>query len=77
MHQTPSEQAQLCVVCCCEPRTIIHWPCRCLALCDECRNILANQQRTVVVRGSHGVLPVQLCPTCRTPVMAFSRLYVP
>lgn len=77
MHQTPSEQAQLCVVCCCEPRTIIHWPCRCLALCDECRRILANQQRTVVVRGSHGVLPVQLCPTCRTPVMAFSRIYVP
>lgn len=76
-HLSEGDLARLCVVCCCEPRTIINWPCRCLALCDECREILATQQKTTVTRSSHGVLPVQLCPTCRTPVMGFSRMYLP
>lgn len=72
------ERSRLCVVCCCEERTIINWPCRCLALCDDCREALSTSGK----RGEHtdadgdaSFLP--LCPTCRTPVLAFSRLYLP
>ncbi|ORY77657.1 hypothetical protein BCR35DRAFT_305441 [Leucosporidium creatinivorum] len=58
---------RFCVVCTVEERTIICWPCRCLALCEECRENLA--QRTPA--------PQHLCPTCRTPVKGFSRIFIP
>lgn len=47
---------QTCIVCYTEPRTIVCWPCRCLAMCDDCRSSMAT-------------LPMKqhLCPTCRTP----------
>jgi len=44
-----------CVICTIEPRSIILWPCRCLALCDECRGSLAARTSS----GKH------TCPCCR------------
>jgi hypothetical protein len=54
----------LCVVCQDSPRTVLLWPCGCLALCDECRVIMATRNFTN-------------CVCCRTATEAFSRLYVP
>lgn len=48
---------RLCVVCTVEERVVICWPCRCLSLCEECREHLAERTKA----SSH------LCPTCRTP----------
>lgn len=35
------DRRKSCVVCTIEPRDTILWPCRCLAICDECRENLA------------------------------------
>ncbi|KAI3484953.1 hypothetical protein L1887_51844 [Cichorium endivia] len=64
---------RLCVVCCTEERNVICWPCRCLALCMDCREHLASQPPA----RTRGQPHTHLCPTCRTPVQAFSRLYIP
>lgn len=61
-------ETRFCVVCCAEERSVICWPCRCIALCDECREALVHH------RSLDGP---QLCPTCRTPIEAYSRLYLP
>jgi len=53
-----------CVVCQGSSRTVLVWPCRCLALCEDCRVSLAMNNF-----GS--------CVCCRRAVVAFSRLYVP
>ncbi|QSL65634.1 hypothetical protein MERGE_002947 [Pneumocystis wakefieldiae] len=34
-------QIRMCVICCSSMRNIVLWPCRCLALCDDCRKTLA------------------------------------
>ncbi|BFZ60089.1 hypothetical protein YB2330_001111 [Saitoella coloradoensis] len=57
-------EGRLCVVCQASPREIVLWPCRCLALCDECRVSLAMQK----FKG---------CPCCRKNVVSFSKLYTP
>jgi hypothetical protein len=44
-----------CVVCTVEARAVICWPCRCLALCDDCRSNLASRMGA----GKHQ------CPCCR------------
>ncbi|KAK9455884.1 hypothetical protein V1511DRAFT_498952 [Dipodascopsis uninucleata] len=54
----------LCVVCHSSQRNIVLWPCRCLAVCEECRVSLA-------LRNFKG------CVCCRRDVVSFSRLYVP
>lgn len=53
-----------CVVCQAARRSVIAWPCRCLALCEGCRVELAlhNYGR---------------CVTCRREVKGFVRLWVP
>ncbi|GAB1520057.1 hypothetical protein RhiTH_003130 [Rhizoctonia solani] len=56
-----------CVVCTVEPRSVICWPCRCLALCDECRGSLASRMGA----GKHQ------CPCCRRGVQGYSRIYIP
>lgn len=53
-----------CVVCQCEPRTILAWPCRCLSLCEDCRVTLAMNN-------------FGNCVCCRQNVVGFSRLFVP
>lgn len=67
------DRMRLCVVCCAEERTVVCWPCRCLALCNECRGTIATQQHARHTNGH----AQHLCPTCRAPVEAYSRLYVP
>ncbi|CAO1632428.1 unnamed protein product [Sympodiomycopsis kandeliae] len=65
-----------CVVCCFEERTIICWPCRCLALCDGCREELASRpSSSSPASTSYGGL--HDCPTCRSKVQGFSRVYMP
>lgn len=76
---------RLCVVCCVEDRNVICWPCRCLCLCMDCREHLASRppNRHTPLNPTHNrapprnTEPTHLCPTCRTPVQAFSRLYIP
>lgn len=63
--RTPS----LCVVCCAEHRSIVLWPCRCLALCNDCRTELAA--RSTGTGGSN------LCPCCRSEVQGYSRIHIP
>ncbi|CEL59559.1 Protein ASI3 OS=Saccharomyces cerevisiae (strain ATCC 204508 / S288c) GN=ASI3 PE=1 SV=2 [Rhizoctonia solani AG-1 IB] len=66
--QTDNEDPRAtCVVCTVEPRSVICWPCRCLALCDECRGSLASRMGA----GKHQ------CPCCRRAVEGYSRIYIP
>lgn len=53
-----------CVVCQASPRTIMLWPCGCLAICEDCRMGVANNNFTE-------------CFCCRTKVERYSRLMVP
>ncbi|PKI82520.1 hypothetical protein MVES1_003799 [Malassezia vespertilionis] len=76
-EQLDRERARCCVVCCSEERSVICWPCRCLALCNACRQTLASQQHALLSLGTSTARSVQLCPTCRAPIMAYSRLYLP
>ncbi|TKY88396.1 hypothetical protein EX895_002748 [Sporisorium graminicola] len=73
------DSRRLCVVCCTEERNVICWPCRCLCLCMDCREHLASRPpaRRSSIASRQSDDPTHLCPTCRTPVQAFSRLYIP
>jgi len=62
-----NEPRRNCVICTAEERQIICWPCRCLALCDDCRQNLASRHSA----SKH------TCPCCRQPVEGFSRIYIP
>ncbi|KAI0273512.1 hypothetical protein BC834DRAFT_854155 [Gloeopeniophorella convolvens] len=62
-----NESRRNCVICTVEERQIICWPCRCLALCDDCRENLASR----LSASKH------TCPCCRQPVEGFSRIYIP
>ncbi|EST08166.1 hypothetical protein PSEUBRA_002251 [Kalmanozyma brasiliensis GHG001] len=75
---TVDDARRLCVVCCTEERNVICWPCRCLCLCMDCREHLASRPPARRGAGGRGREDAaHLCPTCRTPVAAFSRLYIP
>ncbi|SCW00708.1 LAFE_0C10198g1_1 [Lachancea fermentati] len=50
-----------CVVCKTNPRNIVLWPCRCFALCEECRVSL-------------GLRGFKTCICCRSPVNGYSKL---
>ncbi|KAI6028594.1 hypothetical protein F5J12DRAFT_903542 [Pisolithus orientalis] len=56
-----------CVICTVEPRQIICWPCRCFALCDDCRENLASRSSA----SKH------MCPCCRRSVEGYSKIYIP
>ncbi|KAI5122226.1 hypothetical protein M0805_002714 [Coniferiporia weirii] len=56
-----------CVICTAEPREIICWPCRCLALCNDCRENLASRFSA----SKHS------CPCCRRSVEGYSKIYIP
>ncbi|CAN6643675.1 hypothetical protein TRVA0_020S00650 [Trichomonascus vanleenenianus] len=60
----PQVREAVCVVCQSAPRQIVLWPCRCFALCEECRLGLA-------VKNFKG------CVCCRRPVESFSKIFVP
>ncbi|OBA22049.1 hypothetical protein METBIDRAFT_145446 [Metschnikowia bicuspidata var. bicuspidata NRRL YB-4993] len=53
-----------CVICQTEPRTLITWPCKCLAICEGCRVSL-------VAKGMKG------CVCCRQDVEGMSRIFLP
>jgi len=53
-----------CVVCQSSPRVILVFPCMCLSICDDCRVGVAARN-------------FSNCLCCRTPVAAYSRMYVP
>ncbi|WVR07544.1 hypothetical protein IAU60_004586 [Kwoniella sp. DSM 27419] len=61
------ERRRACVVCMTQMRDTILWPCRCLALCNDCRESLASR------------LPANdhMCPCCRRKVEGYSRIYIP
>lgn len=61
--------ASTCVVCCAEQRSIVLWPCRCLALCNDCRAELAARSNS---QGGSSI-----CPCCRTPIQGYSRILIP
>lgn len=60
----PELRESLCVVCHAAPRQVVLWPCRCFALCEDCRMALA-------VKHFKG------CVCCRREVSSFSRIFVP
>ncbi|KAJ7645559.1 hypothetical protein DFH06DRAFT_1476805 [Mycena polygramma] len=64
----PHDEARRnCVICTCDPREIICWPCRCLSMCDGCREVLASRSSASKHR----------CPCCRQPVEGYSRVFIP
>ncbi|GAA5887021.1 hypothetical protein JCM5296_001568 [Sporobolomyces johnsonii] len=78
-------RSAFCVVCTVEPRSVVLWPCRCLALCEPCRAALAERTTTSSASaGGGGGFGGEgagdggnLCPTCRSPVAGFSRIFIP
>ncbi|KAI0949825.1 hypothetical protein AcV7_008481 [Taiwanofungus camphoratus] len=66
-NNPPAEHIYNCVICTTEPREIICWPCRCLALCDDCRENLASRSSA----SKH------TCPCCRRSVEGYSKIYIP
>lgn len=50
-----------CVVCTENKRTIILWPCKCFAICDDCRVSLSEKN-------------FAQCPCCRTSVHGYSKI---
>lgn len=62
-----TETGRNCVVCTVEPRQIICWPCRCLAVCDDCRENLASRSSA----------STHTCPCCRRNVDGYSKIYIP
>lgn len=74
------ERMRLCVICYIEDRTIICWPCKCLALCEGCREAMATRpppRSTSRGTSDRSTPPTHVCPTCRTPVIGYSRLFLP
>ncbi|KAJ7075886.1 hypothetical protein B0H15DRAFT_916541 [Mycena belliarum] len=65
--QPLEETRRNCVICTCDPREIICWPCRCLSMCDGCREVLASRSSASKHR----------CPCCRQTVEGYSRIYIP
>lgn len=79
-NDSERERMRLCVICYIEDRTIICWPCRCLALCDDCRMAIVTRPPPRHFENafeSSQARPTHTCPTCRTPVTGFSRIYSP
>ncbi|BGP34681.1 hypothetical protein JCM10296v2_006503 [Rhodotorula toruloides] len=74
-------RSRFCVVCTVEERTIVLWPCRCLCLCDSCRTTLSERSTIASLDNADAAGGTgranALCPTCRTPVQGFSRIFVP
>ncbi|KAJ6557290.1 hypothetical protein DFH09DRAFT_1280044 [Mycena vulgaris] len=65
--QPLDETRRNCVICTCDPREIICWPCRCLSMCDGCREVLASRSSASKHR----------CPCCRQTVEGYSRIFIP
>lgn len=53
-----------CTICLENPRQVVLWPCRCLALCDECRLTLSARR-------------FKNCVCCQQRVHSYSKVYLP
>ncbi|KAG2037382.1 hypothetical protein BDR03DRAFT_897062 [Suillus americanus] len=62
-----TEAGRNCVICTVEQRQIICWPCRCLAVCDDCRENLASRSSA----------STHTCPCCRRNVDGYSKIFIP
>ncbi|KAL1707185.1 hypothetical protein EV121DRAFT_199836, partial [Schizophyllum commune] len=67
MSADDDEVRRMCVICTCELREIICWPCRCLSMCNACRESLAAQSGSSKHR----------CPCCRRKVEGYSKIFIP
>ncbi|KAI5900631.1 uncharacterized protein SCHCODRAFT_02608408 [Schizophyllum commune H4-8] len=67
MSTDDDEVRRMCVICTCELREIICWPCRCLSMCNSCRESLAAQSGSSKHR----------CPCCRRKVEGYSKIFIP
>ncbi|KAJ7644337.1 hypothetical protein FB45DRAFT_897561 [Roridomyces roridus] len=65
--QPLDEARRNCVICVTDARSIICWPCRCLSMCDGCREVLASRSTASKHR----------CPCCRQVVEGYSRIFIP
>ena len=64
INDSDDEELDLvCVVCLQEVRNIVFWPCKCLAICDECRTAL----------GSRGF---GTCVACKSDVEGYTKLNI-
>lgn len=61
---TESNSRFNCVICHYNPREIITWPCKCFAICEECRLRLVTKN-------------MEGCVCCRGNVEGVSRIYLP
>lgn len=66
-NEWDEERRRSCVVCMVQTRDIILWPCRCMLMCNDCRESLAARLTS----------KEQACPNCRTKVEGYSRVYLP
>ncbi|CAG8481730.1 237_t:CDS:2 [Ambispora gerdemannii] len=55
---------RLCVICHAEPRQCLLKPCSCFALCNDCREVMAQKR-------------FKTCPCCRRTVEGWCKIYVP
>lgn len=53
-----------CAICLENPRQVVLWPCRCLALCDDCRLTLSARR-------------FKNCVCCQQRVHSYSKVYIP
>ncbi|KAJ6619550.1 hypothetical protein B0H10DRAFT_2026224 [Mycena sp. CBHHK59/15] len=66
LPQPVEEARRNCVICTVDAREIICWPCRCLSMCDACREVLASRSSSK-----------HRCPCCRQTVEGYSRIFIP
>lgn len=59
-----STRRLVCVICHTNPREIITWPCKCFAICEDCRLRLLTKN-------------MEGCVCCRREVEGVSRIYLP
>ncbi|WVQ82779.1 hypothetical protein IAT38_004911 [Cryptococcus sp. DSM 104549] len=67
LNEDDEETRRTCVVCLVQQRDTVLWPCRCLAMCNDCRESLASR----LSASQH------MCPCCRRKVEGYSRIYIP
>lgn len=57
-------ERDLCVVCLESPRQIVLWPCKCFAICEDCRVVLSVKR-------------FDQCVCCRSNIEGYSRIFRP
>ena len=74
--QSNKLSANLCVVCRCEPKSVVVMPCRHLCMCAGCSKALSDGGTWEPAGKPDGVIqPTSLCPVCRCNVREFVSVY--